>query len=295
MMQDAALIASAGLMGLVGAPHCAAMCAAPCAAVAARCGGPGQRGASLRALLLGRALAYAAGGAVVAAGVALFTALGQSAPLLRPLWMVAQLASLGLGLWLLCTGRLPAWLGSQPWASLARLTPLALPTGTAATAATDGTATPHIWATPGAARWRALHWLPAASSARSIPLTPVSGRQAKAFARRAASAPARQAGAVLAGSLWLALPCGLLQSALLLSALANTPLSGAMAMGAFAATSSIGLWLAPALWARGSQRLNSPLWRQRLLRATGAALASASLWALGHGMWQRVVAFCSLG
>jgi sulfite exporter TauE/SafE len=90
-----------------------------------------------------------------------------------------------------------------------------------------------------------------------------------------------------AGTLWLALPCGLLQSALIVAALASTPWQGAAAMGVFAASSSIGLAAAPALWSRMSARANA--WAAR---ACGAALLTASGWALGHGLWERVVALC---
>lgn len=58
MALDAALIASATLMGLAGTPHCAAMCSAPCTLAA------GPRPARL---LAGRLLGYTAGGAIVAA------------------------------------------------------------------------------------------------------------------------------------------------------------------------------------------------------------------------------------
>jgi sulfite exporter TauE/SafE len=110
------LILGAALMGLAGAPHCAAMCGAPCAAVMQRCGG-GPQSAAMAGFSAGRTLSYAVGGAVVAASVGSFSWLTSMAPVLRPLWTLMHLAVLGLGLWLLLTGRQPAWwsrLGSSP-------------------------------------------------------------------------------------------------------------------------------------------------------------------------------------
>ena len=226
---DTALILGAGLMGLAGTPHCAAMCGAPCAAVTQRCGSQARHGL-LAGFTLGRLLSYAAGGAVVAASVGAVNVLGSMAPVLRPLWTLLHLAVLGLGLWLLFTGRQPAW-----WARM-------------------GTA-PVMAAAPPAG-WQRV------------------------------AAPLR-AGA--AGGMLLALPCGLLQSALLIAALANTPLQGALAMGSFAAASSLGLWLPGTLAARaqGGASVNV-----LMLRLAGATLAAASAWALTHDLWLRWVAWC---
>ena len=166
---------------------------------------------------LGRLLSYAAGGAVVAASVGAVNVLGSMAPVLRPLWTLLHLAVLGLGLWLLFTGRQPAW-----------------------------------WARMGAA--------PVMAAA------PPAGWQRVAAPLRAGAA----------GGMLLALPCGLLQSALLIAALANTPLQGALAMGSFAVASSLGLWLPGTLAARapGGASVNV-----LMLRLAGATLAAASAWA----------------
>lgn len=216
-------------MGLAGTPHCAAMCGAPCAAVTQRCGSQARHGL-LAGFTLGRLLSYAAGGAVVAASVGAVNVLGSMAPVLRPLWTLLHLAVLGLGLWLLFTGRQPAW-----WARM-------------------GTA-PVMAAAPPAG-WQRV------------------------------AAPLR-AGA--AGGMLLALPCGLLQSALLIAALANTPLQGALAMGSFAVASSLGLWLPGALAARAPGRASVNV---LMLRLAGATLAAASAWALTHDLWLRWVAWC---
>jgi sulfite exporter TauE/SafE len=227
---DVALILGAGLLGLVGTPHCSAMCSAPCSAVVGRCGGASPH-IALAGFMTGRLLAYAAGGAAVAAGVLAFSTLGQLAPVLRPVWTATHAAALGLGLWLLFSARLPAW-----WRGGAR---------------TSAVVAPRL-----PAGWQRV------------------------------AAPARAAGA---GALWLVLPCGLLQSALLVAALANTPLQGAAAMAAFAATSSLGLGALPVLWARGMSNARASAWAARL---AGGALVATSAWALGDGLWQRVAALC---
>jgi uncharacterized protein len=232
---DIALVMSALLMGIAGAPHCTTMCGAACGALTRRCG---HGAGTMASFLIGRLLGYAAGGAIAASSVSSLALLSQHTPALRPLWTALHLAALGLGLWLLCTGRQPAWLGELGRAPApAALAPLAAGGG-----------------------WQRL----------SGPLRAAAG-----------------------GGLWLAWPCGLLQSALMLSALANGPLSGAAVMGAFALASSIGLWALPALWmqltGRGAARLGASTWPARL---AGTGLAGASAWALGHGLWQRIAAFC---
>ena len=226
---DAALILGAGLMGLAGAPHCAVMCGAPCAAVMQRCAGAPSGGA-LTGFAAGRLLGYGAAGAVVAASVGSFALLTSAAPVLRPLWTLMHLAVLGLGLWLLVTGRQPPW-----WTALGQRTPEAV---------------------AGAPGWQRV------------------------------AAPLR---ATALGSLWVALPCGLLQSALVVAALANTPLQGAVAMGAFAATSSLGLLLPGSLWARRMGGARAVPW---VVRASGALLAAAASGALFHDLWVRAAAWC---
>jgi sulfite exporter TauE/SafE len=102
--------------------------------------------------------------------------------------------------------------------------------------------------------------------------------------------PARRFGTGLG---WVAWPCGLLQSALLVAGLANTAVQGALVMAAFAAASALGLLLGPALWWRlsggAANRWMSP---HLAVRLAGLALALASAWALGHGLWLRVAAWC---
>jgi uncharacterized protein len=97
----------------------------------------------------------------------------------------------------------------------------------------------------------------------------------------------------LSGMVWVAWPCGLLQSALVVAALGNHALSGAAAMAAFALTSSLGLlagpWLLRSAARLGGDGATAQRW---LTRASGALLVAAAAWALGHGMWQRFAAWC---
>lgn len=222
---DSALIASVALMGLAGAPHCAAMCGAPCAAITR---GPGP---ALWSWLFARLLSYALAGAVVCASVGAWAALTPALPALRSLWVLVHAGAVALGLWLLVMGRWPAW---AAWTTV------------------QGLKTVHV-----------VHL-------RERP------RPSRAFG---------------VGGLWALMPCGLLQSALLVAALANTPSHAALAMAAFALASSAGPALAPQLLARWGgfqgRSLAGPT------RWAGALLAAASIWALAHGVWQQVLAWCA--
>ena len=99
-----------------------------------------------------------------------------------------------------------------------------------------------------------------------------------------------------AGLAWVAWPCAALQAALLLAALANDALGGALVMAAFAAGSIPALAVAPWAWGRWHA------WRGTVgtstaavawgLRVAGLGLVLGSGWALAHGSWARVVAWC---
>ncbi len=236
MSADLALVASAALLGLAGAPHCTAMCAAPCAAAIGH-GGP-RAGWAFH---LARAGAYALAGGVAAASVGAMAALAAWSPALRPLWTLLQVAALALGLWLLWQGRQPAWMAawSRP------------PAAAGALAGAQGTAA--------AGGWQRMQ------------------------------GPVR---AAAAGSLWVAWPCGLLHSALLVAALTGGAAAGATAMAAFALASAPGLLAGPWVLKRlaragGSQRLER--WAAR---TAGAVLAAAAGWALTHGLWAQAWAYC---
>ena len=239
-MADLALIISAGLLGLAGAPQCALMCGAACTAAVGR-GGP----QALMGFQLARVASYAAVGAVVAASTGALATVAAWSPVMRPLWTLLHAAAFALGLWLMWQGRQPAWMSS--WGRAPATNIINQPSLARATA------------------WQPVQWI---------------------------QPTLRAAGA---GSLWVAWPCGLLQSALLVAALTQSPVSGAAAMAVFGAASSAGLLAAPWLWrqlARGGQ--DSATITSWGTRAAGAVLAGASGWALGHGLWQRVAVFCGL-
>jgi sulfite exporter TauE/SafE len=93
------------LMGLAGGPHCIAMCGAACAGIGRAAGG--------RALWLfqgGRFAGYSALGALAAASVQGIGWLALQTAALRPLWTLANVAALALGLVLLVRARQPEWL-----------------------------------------------------------------------------------------------------------------------------------------------------------------------------------------
>ncbi len=231
---DLALILSALLLGVAGAPHCAAMCGAPCAAVVHR-GPAAQRQSRALGFHAGRVAGYALVGGLLAAGVSLLSLAGSAAPLLRPVWTMLHMAALGLGLWLLITARQPAF--------MTRVGSTRAPAATVQTAAGPG--------------WRVV----------STPWT-----------------------ATAAGAAWVAWPCGLLQSALVVAALANSAAAGAVAMAAFAVGSAAGLQAAPWIAGRlGHFKGVSVTWA---VRAAGLALALGSGWALGHDLWVKVAAYC---
>jgi sulfite exporter TauE/SafE len=124
-----------------------------------------------------------------------------------------------------------------------------------------------------------------------------------AWMRRSSAVPVHFIGrrkrsmrAALAGLAWVAWPCAALQSALLLSALANSPQGGALVMAAFTAGSLPGLAAAPWAWARWrASRGGAPASDRLTLlghRVAGGALVVASGWALTHGLWERFAAWC---
>jgi uncharacterized protein len=104
------------------------------------------------------------------------------------------------------------------------------------------------------------------------------------------SSPAR---ATSLGALWFAWPCGLLQSALMVAALGSGAAAGAAAMAGFAAASAPGLLLGPWIWSRLLRGADSAARDRWAARAAGLLLVAASGWALGHGVWEQVAAFCA--
>jgi uncharacterized protein len=233
-----ALLSTGLLMGLAGGAHCLAMCSPACAAVARGCAGV-QPQSALLALLGGRAVGYAAAGALVAASVGVLGGWATSASWLRPLWSMLHLAAFALGVWLLWAGRQPAWMAGLGQAAPQRDTSAAVP----------------------------------------IQVMPLHGP-----GRIGANAGRSAARASLVGSLLVLLPCGLLQSALLVAALASTPVSGGLVMLIFALASGLSLWAGPALWFRLGGRDRAAHWQSGAVRLSGVMLAGASAWALMHRM-----------
>lgn len=98
-------------------------------------------------------------------------------------------------------------------------------------------------------------------------------------------------GVLATGALWVAMPCGLLYSALLLASLGNGPLQGGLAMMLFAIGSGLSLILAPWLWQRlrWSSAGAPQAWGARLAGALLAAVALQALWLdIGH----QIEAWC---
>jgi sulfite exporter TauE/SafE len=94
----------------------------------------------------------------------------------------------------------------------------------------------------------------------------------------------RSGRAAAIGACWAAMPCGLLQSALIVAALASGPLQGAGVMASFALASAVSLALAPTLWVR-LYGMKGALGRAGLAeRLAGVLLAVASGFALVHGL-----------
>ena len=133
-----------------------------------------------------------------------------------------------------------------------------------------------------------------------------SGRHPLWLQRRVSqSAPIRFVGARspvlrsgIAGLAWVAWPCAALQSALLLAALADGALGGAMVMAAFALASMPALAAAPWAWARwqarrGATTVDGSGIAALGYRVAGASLVLASGWALGAGIWQGFAAWCA--
>lgn len=104
---------------------------------------------------------------------------------------------------------------------------------------------------------------------------------------------AGQGAPILLGSLWALLPCGLLYSAVLVAAMANGPLEGAVVMALFALGSSVTMTAAPWLWLilRGNSVATggSGNWGVRL---AGLALAASSGWALWMGLVHNTAPWC---
>lgn len=103
---------------------------------------------------------------------------------------------------------------------------------------------------------------------------------------------------VLAGALWVALPCGLLYSALVVAALGSSPWEGALVMGAFSLGGAVVLFTGPQLWwrllGRGLGRAGATAADGWAVRLAGLMLVAASGFALGHGLGRPFLEWCGL-
>lgn len=131
---------------------------------------------------------------------------------------------------------------------------------------------------------RAPAWL--AQVARPASGLQQGGQPLRFFAR---VPPARRAG--LLGLCWGAMPCGLLQSALIVAALASGPVQGGAVMAGFAGASALSLWLAPRLWLRFAGQAGRLGETALAVRLAGLLLAAASVFALSHGLGS-LIALC---
>lgn len=109
--------------------------------------------------------------------------------------------------------------------------------------------------------------------------------------------PAGRWRAGVAGLGWALLPCGLLQSALVTSALASGPAGGALAMTGFAAASALSMGVAQVAWSRiaASRGGRGPWVDPRLaVRLAGALLVAAAGYALAHDIGRAMgAAWCT--
>lgn len=94
------------------------------------------------------------------------------------------------------------------------------------------------------------------------------------------------------GSLWALLPCGLLYSALMVAALADSVGGGAMVMALFALGTSVTMFLGPLLWLRLRGSPTSPGSGQWGVRLAGLALATSSGWALWMALAHNTAPWC---
>ena len=102
------LLLTAGLMGVVGGPHCLAMCGAACLGVSRW----PTRSALHNLLLfqLGRILGYASLGALAATSMTSLGWLSVQSAAFRPIWSMVHVAAVLFGVLLLWRGEQPVWL-----------------------------------------------------------------------------------------------------------------------------------------------------------------------------------------
>ncbi len=273
------LIATGLVMGLAGAGHCAVMCGALCAGLGAERRTPGSTPGSPSTgaapgpdtLFASTALAAAPGGGrtivlhpVTRAGAG---AAASSSDLALPVFLASRVLSYSAGGALVAASvSLLASLGG----SVSMLRPFWLLLHVAVLLL-------GLWllvvGRQPPALVSAFEWLQGLGAARRR------SRPAPGLDMAHPAARSSMTRAALAGSAWVAMPCGLLQSALVTASLASTPLAGAGVMAAFALASSLGLLGAPALLAL-LRRWGGAGGERWVTRLAGALLAGAAGWAL---------------
>ncbi len=197
------LVSAAAAIGLAGGIHCVAMCAAPATLAAGR---------QTLAFQAGRVLGYTLLGAIAALGAASFSYAATEAGWLRPIWLMAHVALILLGGWMLVSGRHPLWLQQHLLdlsRQLTRVVQRRSGLGWAVPAGSGGSPEIHIH-----------------------PTIPRHDPTARVFGR-----------SLLLGMAWALVPCGLLYSALMLAWMSGDVATGAASMAAFAIVSGVQLWL----------------------------------------------------
>jgi sulfite exporter TauE/SafE len=101
----------------------------------------------------------------------------------------------------------------------------------------------------------------------------------------------RPGGVFLIGALWALMPCGLLYSALLVSALSASVMQGAVSMLCFALGSGVWLIAGPWVWGVASAKLN--VWRAQWgTRAAGGLLLGMAAWAIWMDLVYKPSLWC---
>lgn len=105
---SSSLLLTAGLMGLVGGPHCLAMCGAPCLGISRWT--PDRPWRSLLLFQMGRLIGYASLGALAAASMSSLAWLSVQSAAFRPLWTMVHVLAVLWGLLLVWRADQPIWL-----------------------------------------------------------------------------------------------------------------------------------------------------------------------------------------
>lgn len=274
------LLLTAFLMGLAGIPHCTAMCGAACAAAF-------PRGVSVWTLL-GRAIGYACLGVVAATAAGLVSRWGQQVAMIKPLWMMAQLAMVLLGGFMLLRGVIPEQIDQAGKGLYLRLRE-----GWLARSAS--------WPQPLRASWpllAGLVWalLPCGLLYSALMVAALASRPWEGGLVMLAFALPSGLGVWAAPAMmrWLRGRGGLLSQPV---AVAPVPAIWMRAEGAAAAGASMpaSARVAPQAPVTTGQGAAAPAWLdQRLaVRIAGLGLAASAAWGLWHQLWAQWQAWCA--